>query len=306
MKLSVVCSESRLKELPHLREILDGLFIEFRAWYHNAELPEPELLKGLELCLDYSTYVLCVVDAEDFRSPWLYYTLGYQRGRTDRMTFWVLPEDAHSVPDWTNGYIVIPGSEKDVYDYYAEVEVSWSEETREKMARQNIGEMNIEVSARSFVETVQKGDRFLMGLFLEAGFNPSLRDSSGVPVLNHAIRSGHIPLVSPLLEAGADLDGEADDRGTTPVMDAAAAGLVDLTQSLIDMGAMLDHTSRDGQTAVILAVGNGHDTAAIALIRGGADVDKKDMLGMSARKYATLYNQDAIIQAIEENQLVSD
>ncbi len=299
MKLSVVCSESRLKDLPSLREILDGLFIEFRAWYHNSEIPETELLQGLEECLEYSTYVLCVVASDDFKSSWLHYSLGYQRGRTDRMTFWVLPEDAHSVPDWTNGFIVIPGSGRDVYDYYAEVEVSWSEEIREKMARKNISDQNIEVSPRAFTETIQKGDRFLMGLFLEAGFSPSLRDSSGVPVLNHAIRSGHIPLVSPLLEAGAELDGEAEDRGSTPVMEAAAAGLIDLTRKLIDMGAELDHASRDGQTAVTLAAGNGYEEAAIALIKGGADADRKDMLGMSARKYAILYNQESIIRAIE-------
>jgi hypothetical protein len=299
MKLSVVCSESRLHELPHLRDTLDGLFIEFRAWYDNSDKSSVELLKSLELCLDYSTYVLCVAAPEDFNSPWVHYTLGYQRGRTDRMTFWVPPEDASSVPEWTNGFVVITGSGKDVYDYFAEVEVSWSEEIREKMARQNISDMNIEVSSRAFVETVQKGDRFLMGLFLEAGFSPSLRDSSGVPVLNHAIRSGHISLVVPLLEAGAELNGVAEDRGTTPVMDAAAAGMPDLTGTLIEKGAELDHSSRDGQTAVTLAVGNGHDDTAIALIKGGADVDRKDMLGMSARKYAALYNQTAILEAIE-------
>ncbi len=299
MKLSVVCSESRLRELPSLREILDGLFIEFHAWYHNSELPEIELLQGLEECLEYSTYVLCVADSEDFNSAWLHYSLGYQRGRTDRMTFWILPEEAHSIPDWTSGFVVIPGSRRNIYDYYAEVEVSWSEETTKKMARHNISVRNIEVSPRAFTETVQKGDRFLMGLFLEAGFSPSLRDSSGVPVLNHAIRSGHTYLVPPLLEAGAELNGIAEDRSTTPIMDASAAGLVDLTRILIDMGAEMDHASRDGQTAVTLAVGNGHDEAAIALIKGGADVDLKDMLGMSARKYATLYNQKSILQAID-------
>lgn len=301
MKLSVVCSESRLRELPSLREILDGLFIEFHAWYHNSELPETELLQGLEECLEYSTYVLCVASAEDFNSAWLHYSLGYQRGRTDRMTFWISPEEAQSVPDWINGFIVIPGSRRDIYDYYSEVEVSWSEEITAKMARNNISDLNIEISSRAFTETVLKGDRFLMGLFLEAGFSPSQRDSSGVPVLNHAIRSGHISLVPLLLTAGAELNGIAEDRGTTPIMDAAAAGLVDLTRNLIDMGAEMDHASRDGQTAVTLAVGNGHDEAAIALIKGGADVDIKDMLGMSARKYATLYNQKSILQAIDAN-----
>lgn len=299
MKLSVICSQERLDMLPRLRVVLDNLFVEYLAWYPREDLDYPAAIDTLDRCLEYSPYLLCLPAADDIDSVWLHYALGYQRGRTDRLAFWIEPRDARAVPEWASRFIIVTGDEKDVYDYYAEVEETWSEETKEVMARQAIMEMNIEVSSRAFVETVQSGDRQLIGHFLEAGFSPSLRDASGVPVLNHAIRSGHSEIVLPLLEAGADLNGVADDRGTTPLMEAASSGLHIMTETLIKLGAELEHTSRDGQTAVTLAVGNGRDQSAIALIHGGADVDAKDMLGMSARKYATLYNQADILEAIE-------
>ncbi len=298
MKLAVVCSENNLEMLPKLRHVFDSLFIESLAWYPRNDLEKS--MDTLERCLDYSPYILCIADRESLSSKWLYYAIGHQRGRTDRLTFWVSAEDADAVPEFANRYVIIVGDEKDVYDYYSEVEESWCEETKAIMARRELTERNIENSSRSFVESVQEGDRFLMGLFLEAGFSPSLRDGAGVPVMSHAIRSGHIDLVEILLDAGADLNGVAEDRGTTPVMDAAAGGHDLLTRRFIELGADLEHVSRDGQTAVILAVGNGRDGAAIELIRGGADVEKKDMLGMSARKYATLYGQSNILQALEE------
>lgn len=298
MKLAVVCSENSLGMLPELRHVFDNLFIESLAWYPKDELEKS--MDTLERCLDYSPYVLCIADRESLSSKWLYYTVGHQRGRTDRLTFWIPAKDVDAVPEFANRYVLIVGDEKDVYDYYSEVEESWSEETRALLARKELLERNIENSSRAFVESVQDGDRFRMGLFLEAGFSPSLRDGAGVPVVNHAIRSGHIEMVEILLEAGADINGVAEDRGTTPIMDAAAGGHDQLTRRFIELGADLEHVSRDGQTAVILAVGNGRDGAAIELIRGGADVDRKDMLGMSARKYATLYGQSSILNALEE------
>jgi|GEM_PF-2008094 len=299
MKLAVVCSSSRLEQLPGLRDVLDGLYVEYLAWHPDADHGSDAPLDSLERCLDFSSYVLCLSTATDVDETWVHYVLGHQRGRTDRLTFWFRPEDAAAIPRWLDRFVVIVGDEGDVYDYYAEVEQTWSEEARAHIARKAITELNLEVSARSFIESVRSGDRFLMGLFLESGFSPSLRDASGVPVLSHAVREGHDELVPPLLDAGADINGVAADRGTTPLMDAASGGHDALTRLFLDRGADLEHASRDGQTAVTLAVGNGRDLSAEALIRAGANVDTTDMLGMSARKYATLYKQKEILESIE-------
>lgn len=298
MKLAVVCSRSKINSLPVLRNALDDLYIESRAWFERTDVEDGKSMESLQECLDYSSYVLCIPDTGDFSSGWLHYTLGHQRGCKDKMAFWIQSEEINSIPDWTSDFMVITGGGNDINNIYSRIEQTWNEETKGTMAKRAIADRNLELSARTFIESVQNGDRFQLGLFLEAGFSPSLRNPSGVPVLNLAIRSRHFSLVGPLLEAGADLNGIADDRGTTPVMDAAADGSEDLMLQLIELNAELHHANKDGQTAVTLAVGNGHDDAAIALIKEGMDVDVKDLLGMSARKYATLYNKTDILEAI--------
>lgn len=302
MKLSVICGSRRLGVLPALRNILDSLFIESLTWYPKDRIGMSESIDGLERCLDYSGYTLCLPDADDFDTHWLHYTLGHQRGRTDRLSFWVLQENNTTIPNWVSRFTMLSGPIEIVYNHLAGVADLWSEDMNEKLARRAITDRHIEISARSFVEAISSGDRFLTGLFLDAGFSPSLRDSAGVPVLNHAVRLGYHHLVDPLLDAGALINGEAEDRGTTPLMDAAASGHTELILRLIHLNAEMDHMSRDGQTAVILAVGNRREDAAAALIQAGANVDTKDKLGMSARKYAELYKLRKILETIESTE----
>jgi hypothetical protein len=258
-----------------------------------------EAMDGLERCLDYSQYTLCLPDADDFDTHWLHYILGYQRGRTDRLSFWVLQEDEKIIPNWARRFIILTGHIDVVSNHFSGVEGLWNQDMNAKLARRVISERHMEISARSFVEAVRSGDRFLTGLFLDAGFSPSLRDSAGVPILNHAVRQGYHQLVGPLIDAGADINSEAEDRGTTPLMDAAASGHTELILHLIGLNAELEHMSRDGQTAVVLAVGNGREDAAAVLVQAGANVDTKDKLGMSARKYADLYKLSNILEIIE-------
>ena len=303
MKLSIVCSADRLNLLPQLRISLDGLFIETLTWYAGKADQPSDDFNELNRCLDYSSFVLCIVDPADLDSSWFHYVMGFQRGCLDRLALFFSPEDRLRIPEWVSRYPTIVGDSKDVFRYYSGIEEIWSEEAKPVLARRAISDRNIEVSARSFIEAVKKGDRFLLGLFLDAGFSPSLRDDAGVPVLISAIRCGHTHLVGPLLSAGADLKSVAEDRSTTALMDAASSGFSDLTEELLNGGSDLEHASCDGQTAVTLAVGNGRIKDAVMLIRAGADVDKTDSLGMSARKYAILYNQETILAAIQESEV---
>jgi hypothetical protein len=106
-------------------------------------------------------------------------------------------------------------------------------------------------------------------------------------------------VVALLIEHGADIDAVSGDRGNTAVMDAAAEGDVAIVRSLIHAGADLDVRSKNNQTALILAVGRGLVDVAEALIEGGADVTPTDSLGMSARKYAELFQSSRILRLLE-------
>ena len=78
-------------------------------------------------------------------------------------------------------------------------------------------------------------------------------------------------------------------------MDAAQAGSADLVRLFLEKGADPNLKSKDGQTALVVAVGRNDAEIARLLAEGGADPDAIDKLGLSARKYAALFKNPAIL-----------
>jgi ankyrin repeat protein len=72
-------------------------------------------------------------------------------------------------------------------------------------------------------------------------------------------------------------------------------------QLYIEKGADTNLTSKDGQTALVVAVGRNDADVARLLVAGGADPDLADKLGLSARKYAALFKNPAILSLFEPN-----
>ena len=80
----------------------------------------------------------------------------------------------------------------------------------------------------------------------------------------------------------------ADRRGVTPLMRASQLGFYEGIQHLVTKGARVDDANSTGETPLILAV-HRRDTAMMrVLLRAGADPDRTDNSGRSARDYAEL------------------
>jgi len=69
---------------------------------------------------------------------------------------------------------------------------------------------------------------------------------------------------------------------------------LDMVKELIKAGADPDIKSKDGQTALVVAVGAGDENMVDELLRAGADPDIPDSMGVTARKYAALFHKKAI------------
>src|SRR5919205_3584388 len=77
--------------------------------------------------------------------------------------------------------------------------------------------------------------------------------------LFRAVREGNTDMVKSLLSSpGADVNA-TDERGSTPLLEAARFGHEDISRVLIAAGANLKAKDRDGKTALMLAGSGGHE-----------------------------------------------
>jgi ankyrin repeat protein len=160
-----------------------------------------------------------------------------------------------------------------------------------KKARMRLLSKGIPVCEEAMADSVVRGRPETLDLFLKAGFSPDTRDGAGVPLLNLAARAGRREMAGRLLKAGAGINQLAADRGSSALIDAVMGGHGPIVEDLVKAGAALNLKSKDGQSALILAVGANDQNSAELLLRGGAAADEPDSLGASARKYALLFKK---------------
>jgi thiol-disulfide isomerase/thioredoxin len=105
-----------------------------------------------------------------------------------------------------------------------------------------------------------------------AKVNENLSDVDDVPLLTHAATNGHLEVARRLLAAGAKVDAEDPESGTTALWHAAMEGHVDIVRLLVEAGACIEQLG-DGESPLHAAVKFGHADVTNVLIEGGADVN---------------------------------
>jgi ankyrin repeat protein len=111
--------------------------------------------------------------------------------------------------------------------------------------------------------------------------------TSGRTGLHIAADRRDVVLLVYLLNRGAN-PNIADRRGVTPLMRASQLGFFEGIQHLVDSGARVDASNSTGETPLILAV-HRRDTSMMRVLLGaGADPDRADNSGRSARDYAEM------------------
>jgi hypothetical protein len=228
---------------------------------------------------------------------WFSFIIGYASGRDTAVTI-VGSGEPGSLP-------ALYACTADSDDYTKLIETV-ADEYGIALRRQMIDQARDEIIQRGYAATddafahvISDGDRELVELFLQLGMSVDTVNSSGVPVLNLAVRGGHVPVVEILLSKNADVNAISNDRGNTALVESSGHGMTHLTRMLVAAGAQPDICTKSGQTALMLAVAEGHIEDAEALLEAGADPDIKDKLGMSARKYAELFNHETLLPLMD-------
>ena len=110
--------------------------------------------------------------------------------------------------------------------------------------------------------------------------------STGETALHIVVARRDAVWVNFLLAKGAKPD-LADNRGTTPLMQAVQLRFLDGARLLLSGGAQVDRANDSGETPLIRAVQLRDLPMVRLLIANGANPDKADrMAGMTARDYA--------------------
>jgi ankyrin repeat protein len=140
-----------------------------------------------------------------------------------------------------------------------------------------------------FLEAIKKVDsdgQKVIDMMSDPSINVNTRDvTSGETALHVLVRKRNNIWIQYLTQNRAN-PNIADVHGVTPLMLAANMGFVEGVQSLIAAGGKVDTPNDTGETPLISAV-HRKDTAMVrVLLKAGANPDRADNSGRSARDYA--------------------
>jgi hypothetical protein len=248
---------------------------------------------GLSARIERASHVLVIASKRVYDSPWFHFAIGFCLGKLIHLALYRL-EVAWDPPAFISKALVLDG-EGELEEYYRIEQGEWSLKEERRQARSNLLEIGISFHADSLAHCVSDGDLRAVELFLKAGFTPNLRNKQGVPLLCLAARGKHRAVAELLLEFGAAIDLQSEDRGYSALMDATLASSPELVGLFLERGANPDLQSKDGQTALVVAVGRNDLEISRRLLEAGANPDIADKLGFSARKYVALFRNPDLL-----------
>ncbi|WP_461246672.1 ankyrin repeat domain-containing protein [Treponema sp. R6D11] len=170
-------------------------------------------------------------------------------------------------------------------------------------ARQALLDKGVPITDDALTQCVAEGKAEEVSLFLSAGFSPDTKDKKGIPLLCISARNRQLSTLELLLRSGAQVNLISEDRGSTALIDSASERNKDMIKTLVKAGADVNIQSKDGQTALVIVVGSGDEELVEILVKAGADPDIKDALGVSARKYATIFGNSKMLALFDANAL---
>ncbi|TAQ89464.1 hypothetical protein B7494_g2211 [Chlorociboria aeruginascens] len=127
----------------------------------------------------------------------------------------------------------------------------------------------------------------LVDLFLRKEADVNAKNFNGQTALHFTASKNNLDVAKRLLTNKPPVSTRArDKRGQYPIHRAAAIGSVPMVELLIKNKSPLNATDSSGYTALHHAIAEGHGDTAVALLKAGAETDKKDVDGFLALELA--------------------
>ena len=240
------------------------------------------------------THVVFICDSFVERQPSFF--IAYAIGAT--LPIVLINEGIKVSKQWLDLFKIMPLDDFDSY-FSLEKKRFINIETKEK-ARHKLLDKGYSLFTSNYVQAVINNEIDNVKLFIKAGFSASELDELGTPVLSLAVRERHVEMVKTLIKEGALVDIASKDRNYTALMDAAQIGEVEITKLLLEHKANPNIQSKDGQTALILAVGRQDVEIIEMLLKSHSDYNIKDSMGMSSLDYANLFRNEEILKLFDK------
>lgn len=156
-----------------------------------------------------------------------------------------------------------------------------------------------------FLEAVKKRESQEIIDMLAASNNQlvtSREFTTGDTALHIVARQRHLQYLKFLAQRGADVNA-VNKTGESPLSIAVGLGWLEGIEYLLFRKARIDITNDTGETPLIQAVHQRSVDMIEMLLKAGADPDRNDNSGRSARDYAELDSRNSrILAAIEEHE----
>lgn len=137
---------------------------------------------------------------------------------------------------------------------------------------------------------------------LDFGANPNLSEGNGgLRPIHYAVSKGNLDILCELLERGADLDGEDEDKATA-LHFAAARGEIEVLRHLVDRGVSPNARLANGKTALMIAAEHGHINVVCELLDRDADLNISDENGRMAIMSAAEFGKAMVARELAERR----
>jgi ankyrin repeat protein len=158
-------------------------------------------------------------------------------------------------------------------------------------------------------EAIDRRDADAVARWLRRNAPPNVHDLPGLQVaLWQAVQSGHLRIVTLLVEHGVDLNARVNDgpgckvdplaKGRPVLMAAAERGDPRIVRYLLDHGADVNIPDDRGQTALHVAALWGRTEVVSVLLEYGADVNHRSERGVTALHYAAGYGRTSLVNTL--------
>ncbi len=290
MKVFIICLEEEKEKALHLGSFLEKTGVSSETLLIKTKDEERKAIENF-------THIVIL---SKLGSGWIDFFAGFFCG--SHIPILVFGDKAiENIPDVFAFCFKFFDTEGKLYGYLAwECETFKKNETTNH-AKQALLDRGIPTTNDALIMCVAHGEEDEVSLFFAAGFSPDTKDKKGIPLLSLSARSGQLNILKLLLRSGAQVNLIAEDRGSTALLDSAIERNKDMVKILIEAGADVNIQSKDGQTALVVVVGAGDEELAEMLVKAGADPDIKDALGVSARKYATIFSNSKMLAMFDAN-----